>query len=45
MEPRVRSVQPIPNKEPTWMTAEEAVSIIKSGQIYIYLYNIDWDLR
>jgi len=30
--PRARSVQPIPNKEPTWMTAEAAVSVIKSGR-------------
>jgi len=33
-----RSVQPVPNKEPAWMTAEEAVSVIKSGRGCVYLF-------
>jgi len=38
VEHRARSVQPIPNKEPAWTTAEEAVSVITSGRVYTYLY-------
>ena len=40
-----RSMEPVPNKQARWMTAEEAVSIMSSGEYRRLVNTSDLDLR